>query len=984
MNADSKLARSRLESAAHSKDRIRCRRWLVIIGFVALLALVSVAALDYWLLLPLELRYGTTALLALVAVLGAWGWRRLSRNPTSVKEAALDAETQRNEHDCVVSTAAEYAAGKVHSAHAYEPELAAALQIVAADRLAAVQLPYGRTLLGPLALLGLAVAALVAFLALAPGAWTALKRVSLPWLRAQYTMVDVKPRNVEVRLGHSVEVSGLFSGRPPKDPRLQWQVDGDPVWRAASMMKSGARAFVYPLTNVTVPVKYRVSGGDALSPEFSVMPYIPPEWKDLRIGLVYPEYAKLKAVVQSTPDVTILRGSTATLHLRANVDLSMARLRFTNTNLAPVDLRQGEDGLWTGSLKIVTNSEYQIELFDRKGRRGEDETPYHIVATSDASPSVEILEPGQDMRAGATNRIAIRVSVADDYGVAGIKVVYHKLNGAAQSVACQTESTKNGEWIAIAEIDLATLGLTRYDVVAYHAEAMDNNTLDGPGIGRSPLYFVEITDKQSGPTPLVQPMPGEQINLLVVQKQIIADTAALNSSSPATNYLELALRQTNAVGLGRMYLQTMAGVPAEAVTEMNSAIASMEKAIPPLNKFDNAAAIPPEEEALAHLYRVLALLPDLKMLAIATNLPPVAPAQKPPMTVELREIRKPAPESTQVDPEIEQALEEARELSRAQAELNALGQKLTNAQTRSESAALDPQARQAIAPQAKFEGHADGQGQGQGEGQGQANGAGIGEKPPDRPDAKTPLENNTNRVIPKPTSLAQTNKVGSTNDASKPSTEPTTQAQTQPGKNSTRTNAPTPATLFAQGQMPKGTGEGNKPGKGQGKGKGKAKATGQKGKGKGQGTKPAGGAGQPSTQQQGGPPEMAADHPEDAPDSPEELAEKQEDLSAEAKALGEMLQRLAGKGTRVGHNLARSANQAAEHMEGAALALKQGNASGAGMRGTLSSAELDQLVTELERIVGKRPDLTDVAGEEAPKEYEAFISEYFRKLSYEK
>jgi hypothetical protein len=205
---------------------------------------------------------------------------------------------------------------------------------------------------------------------------------------------------------------------------------------------------------------------------------------------------------------------------------------------------------------------------------------------------------------------------------------------------------------------------------------------------------------------------------------------------------------------------------------------------------------------------------------------------------------------------------------------------------------------------------------------------------------------------------------------------------------SATTNAPKAAVQLAQ--MQTGKGEGTKPGKGQGqgqgKGKGKGKAAGQKGKGKGQGTKPGNGSGQPSNQQNGEAPQMAADDPDNAPDpdTPEELAEKQEELSAEAKALGEMLKRLAGKGTRVGHNLARSANQAAEHMEGAALALKQGNASGAGRRGTQSSAELEQLVTELERVLGKRPDLTDVASEEAPKEYEAFISEYFRKLSYEK
>src|SRR5262249_2716212 len=153
-----------------------------------------------------------------------------------------------------------------------------------------------------------------------------------------------------------------------------------------------------------------------------------------------------------------------------------------------------------------------------------------------------------------------------------------------QTMVCQTESIKNGEWIATAEIDLATLELKRYDVVAYHAEAGDKNTLDGPGIGRVPTYFIEITDKEFAPSPPPQPVPGEQVNLLVVQKQILADTVALYLPSAATNYLDLALRQTNAVELGRLYLQTMATAPPAAITEMASAIASMEQAIVSLSQ----------------------------------------------------------------------------------------------------------------------------------------------------------------------------------------------------------------------------------------------------------------------------------------------------------------------------------------------------------------------------------------------------------------
>jgi hypothetical protein len=529
-------------------------------------------------------------------------------------------------------------------------------------------------------------------------------------------------------------------------------------------------------------------------------------------------------------------------------------------------------------------------------------------------------------------------------------------------------------------------------------------------------------------------MPGDQVNLLVVQKQIIADTAALNATTPATNYLELAWRQTNAMELGRLYLATMAGAPAEAVTEMNSAVASMEQAIAPLNRRDRLAAIPPEEAALAHLYRVLALMPEVKLLAVKPK-PPMVQQQKPQRTVALREIKKPAPETAQVDPEIEKALAEARELSLAQAELNAIGEKLAKAESRNENTPADSAKNQTQSPQpmakadAKGQAKAPGQGQGQGEGEGEGQGKGqgqapgnaegAGEKPSENPqtekqfaksagtNAKTNVNTNTNpnanintnRANVQQPPLSLTNKTATTNDAARhrePQTqkaldglgaEPAVAAKpSAPVRSSPARKNPTPIQTAQIAPAQKSNGEGTKPGKGRGQGKGKAKAAGPKGKGKGQGTKPGDGSGQPSAQQSGEAPEMPAADPDDEvePDTPGELAQKQEELSAEAKALSEMLRRLAGKGTRVGHNLAVSANKAAEHMEGAAQALKQGNASGAGRRGTMSSAELDQIVADLERLLGRRPDLTDVASEEAPKEYEAFISEYFKKLSYEK
>ena len=69
-------------------------------------------------------------------------------------------------------------------------------------------------------------------------------------------------------------------------------------------------------------------------------------------------------------------------------------------------------------------------------------------------------------------------------------------------------------------------------------------------------------------------------------------------------------------------------------------------------------------------------------------------------------------------------------------------------------------------------------------------------------------------------------------------------------------------------------------------------------------------------------------------------------------------------------------------MEAAAQAMKEGNFGSAGIHGMQSERALNQVIAQLERLLKDEPEMTDVASEEAPKEYEALISEYLKKLSY--
>jgi hypothetical protein len=109
----------------------------------------------------------------------------------------------------------------------------------------------------------------------------------------------------------------------------------------------------------------------------------------------------------------------------------------------------------------------------------------------------------------------------------------------------------------------------------------------------------------------------------------------------------------------------------------------------------------------------------------------------------------------------------------------------------------------------------------------------------------------------------------------------------------------------------------------------------------------------------------------------------EEQLSREAAALAEKLAQLAGKDARVGQNAGQSMGQAAAQMAAAAQALRQGRASQAGTAGAQGRMQVDKVVALLQRLLKDQPNLSDVTAEDFPKEYEALISEYLKKLSYE-
>ncbi|MSU32070.1 MAG: hypothetical protein EXS25_05310 [Pedosphaera sp.] len=695
MNSTADNARRTLSAAAHRKDVARRVGVGLAAGSSVLLVLLTLALTDYWLIVPPWIR-GLGLIVICGFLVGAVRFvARILGQSAGLKEVALDAEGRVSDLGCEVSTAAEYLSGQQTASAGYETLLAEALEARASLALERNQTPYTQRFLIPAFLGGGGVfVGFVVFLLFAPSSGKAFLRALVPWTSATFTEVKVSPQGGEFPVGSSLSISSKFSGRAPNLVVFQWRIKGSNLWTRVPITVLSNLTAVHHL-EVALSGTYRVIAGDAVSPEYTLEAFIPAKVQTATIGLTPPTYTRIGPTEQAMGDITIIRGTRALFRMEGNVPLGSASLRFTNG--AEILLSLAGSNFWTAQLTLTNDTAYEYALTDLKGRPGIDRSLFRIRALPDQPPKVDITEPGEDIRAEPTEKVPLTVKATDDFGIASLRIIYHKLDESNTTLEVRDRHVKDGETLAAAVLRLEGMKLRPFDVLAYYAEARDNNDFDGPGIGRSPTYFIEIANPTSPPASKRKGPPSQKLNLLAIQKGIVADTTSLPTNAAPPVFAELAQRQRDAREFAEMYRQKLeeAGAPFVAQGAIEAAVEEMGQAAKSLTRLSQGEALPREEKALAHLYEAIKAMPQLKNLPtrpmeLGANKPEQTPepAAKEPVSVVLEELKKKSEEIPNLK-ELKEALTEARELAKAQGEIAS-----------------------------KIEGEGEGQGEGQGEGKG--------------------------------------------------------------------------------------------------------------------------------------------------------------------------------------------------------------------------------------------------------------------------
>lgn len=684
-----KLARAGLEKQWLNRTRI-----ILLLLILAGTGLLIPAALDYHYFWPAAVRYPISAGWWLLVILACGKavieWRRLPGRGS----VALDLERRLSNPRCEVSTAAQYLDVTAREPKGIADEIVHALQCRAALHLQKADSPY-RTLQwawGGLLLLGIIATVLAP--TLSPSCRMAAQRILFPWTLPHYTTVEIQPGDFEIAMKDDFEVTARFGGRLPTDTEIEWE-GTDGAWKTDRLTQTSPNSFSYKFKDVRGDFTYRVRGNDGLSADYHLRIYTPPEIAAMDVEVIPPAYAQIASSHTTGGNITALRGSE--LRWRVFSTLPLAKAEFHFKEGAPnLSLNAGDPQTWLGSMILKKNEAYHAVLLDLKGRSNRPDEGFHLVALPDAPPEVEILSPEQNITAGPRDKITISVQADDDIGLAEVRLVSQKPGSPPQSVLLASGDKVGRHVKTDTTLDLAPLNLQPYDVVMYYVEARDNNTYDGPGVTRSSVHFITIANPAQAPDTANGGGgggSGQEINLMQLQRDLISTTARLPDSASRETKADVASSQHEIKGYAEMVLSVLqsGGVPPQAVSAMSAAVENMNQAEKDLNAGDSVSALDPEGQALANLYQVARLLPNL-----------MSPSNggQDGLTVKLEDLRK--AKQQQAQKEISDALAQAQALLKAQ---QALQQGKTG---QGKSPADDP---------GKGEGQDPGKGQGEGQGE---------------------------------------------------------------------------------------------------------------------------------------------------------------------------------------------------------------------------------------------------------------------------
>jgi hypothetical protein len=633
--------------------RVRARYALRVLvrglAIVAVAVVLGVAASAYGLE---SFRYSRTAVLVIRVALYGWialTFVRFVANPLwRGRKQASDAAIARyvEEHEPSLDAALRGAVDVVNDTQRSDESSTALKNRLVGDvvrRLEAIDLPQdveraeirrAGVALGSATILG------IAFFLLAPG----FMRQAFPYLFDPFShsgrsatpyRVAVLPGNHTIARGSDQEFVAQLAGFDDAVELVTRTGAGD--WVRSPMVRDedGVR-HRFLLLSVLAPTEYFAESRGTRSEVFRIDVVDKPYVKKIDLEYRFPAYARLDPQkIEGSGDVTALVGTNVLVSITSTVPVKAGRLVIQGQESAPIPLEVASGGLTlSGRMRVSKDGFYKVEMQGPEGAFGPASADYVIDVVEDLPPRVSFDRPGRDTQATPIEEVFTQAKAEDDFGVAKLDLVY-SINGGPEKVVPLHTAPVLKDVVASHTFFLEEMAMKPGDFISYYARATD---VGAPGRqATSDIYFLEARPYRRDFHQAEQPGGSggggggdSGGSLSQQQRQVIAATFRLVRDQAEGQREAKTLAQdaqTVALIQGRLRAQVETlvarmlsrgalpdGSPMHGTAdEMRKATAKMADAETELKAPRPKDALPPEQEALAHLQRAEAAFRDVQV-----------------------------------------------------------------------------------------------------------------------------------------------------------------------------------------------------------------------------------------------------------------------------------------------------------------------------------------------------------------------------------
>lgn len=307
---------------------------------------------------------------------------------------------------------------------------------------------------------------------------------------------EISPGSAEVIKGASQLISVRVRGEEPARVDLFVKSVETEAFEGYEMNAGDDARFTVELRDIYSDKIYYVKAENKKSAEFTLSAVERPFVRTLHTQLTYPAYSKLGTQVldENIGDIVALKGTRVDLTIATNKTTAEAQLIFDDKTRKPVSISGKQV---TGGFRVRKAGTYHIFLKDKQGLINPNPIEYRVSVLEDRFPLVQITFPGQDVDLNKDRLLPLTIDAQDDFGISKLRLGFHISHGGTDEgelryLPLALQEPNSDKVLANQTWDMTELNLQPEDIVSYYAEVFDNDSVSGPKSARSTTFQVRF------------------------------------------------------------------------------------------------------------------------------------------------------------------------------------------------------------------------------------------------------------------------------------------------------------------------------------------------------------------------------------------------------------------------------------------------------------------------------------------------------------